>query len=186
MHPDVHSDTLYTYADYEKWDDGNRYELIDGSMFVMEPGASEAHQIVNGKLHLQLGTFFENSEVKVFLPPFDICINAEGDNDKTVVQPDLFIVCDLSKLDGKRCNGTPDFVIEITSPYSSHRDHIRKFNIYEKAGVREYWIVDPNEKTLRVCILKNGKYEITDFIHPDKIPVSIFTDCEIDMKKVFT
>ena len=173
------------YSDYAKLDDGNRYELINGVLSVMEPGAAQAHQGVNGELFRQLANYLLDSPCKVFHPPFDVCLNACGDDDTTVVQPDVVIVCDPSKLDGKRCNGAPDMIIEILSPLSARRDMLVKFNNYMKAGVREYWIVDPKDKMVRVCILINGKYDFNDYIDVELLPVSVLEGCEIDMKRVF-
>ena len=185
MQPTTDKEKRYTYADYARWHDGNRYELIDGAMYVMEPGASEYHQDVNVELLRQFANFFLDKPGKVFHPPFDVCLNAGGDNDSTVVQPDIVIVCDLSKLDGKRCNGAPDMVIEIVSPSSVRMDVLIKMNNYMKAGIREYWIVDPEDHLVRVCLLKDGKYDFTDYVDEDMIRVSVLNGCEIDMKRVF-
>ena len=185
MSPSLDKDKHYTYADYTTWDDGNRYELMDGVLYVMEPGATIPHQDASSELHGQLWAFLRDKPWKVYHPPCDVCLNADGDNDNTVVQPDLFVVCDLTKLDGKRCNGAPDFVIEILSLSSVKRDMLIKFNVYIRAGVREYWIVDLEEKIVRVCLLKDGKYETTDYIQPDSINVSVLDGCEIDMSRVF-
>ena len=185
MQPTADKEKCYTYADYVKWDDGNRYELIDGAMYVMEPGASANHQGVNGELFRQLANFLLDKPCKIFHPPFDVCLNAGGDNDTTVVQPDLVIVSDLSKLDGKRCNGAPDMVVEVVSPSSARMDVLIKMNNYAKAGVREYWIVDPEDKLVRVCLLKSGKYDFTDYVDVETIRVSVLDGCAIDVKQVF-
>jgi len=181
----MQEDRLYTYADYASWDDDVRRELIDGKIYLMAPAPSEAHQDNSGELFVQLKEFLRGNICKVLYAPFDVCLNAEGDNDKTVVQPDLIVVCDRSKLDGKRCNGAPDMVIEILSPSSSNRDMLLKFNKYMQAGVREYWVVDNELKIVRVSILDNGKFESIDYINPDTIPVHVLEGCEIDMKRVF-
>ena len=185
MLPALKKDKLYTYADYARWDDDVKCELIDGVVYLMAPGASESHQDTSGDLFRQLANFLYKKPCKVFHPPFDVCLNADGDNEKSVFQPDLFVVCDRSKLDGKRCNGAPDMVIEILSPSTASRDILLKYNKYMLAGVREYWIVDTENKIVRVCILKEGKYETTDFINPDEIPVTVLDGCLIDMKSVF-
>ena len=186
MVPVLQKDNIYTYADYATWGDDVRCELIDGVVYMMAPGASQSHQSASGELFRQFANFLFGKPCKVFHPPFDVCLNADGDDDKTVVQPDLFVVCDRSKLDGKRCNGAPDLVIEILSPSSASRDTLLKFNKYMQAGVREYWIVDTEDKIVRVCLLRDGKYEFTDFIEPDTIQVSILEGCQIELKRVFT
>ena len=183
--PEYARKNLLTYADYVNLDDENRYELIDGVIYLMSPGPSLAHQDTSGGLYVQLWTFLKDKPCKVYHAPCDVCLNAEGDNDTTVVQPDMFVVCDLTKLDGKRCNGAPDFVIEILSPSSANRDNLLKFNKYMQAGVREYWIVDLEDKVVRICLLKGGKYEITDFIDPTELSVNVLDDCKIDMTGVF-
>jgi len=175
----------YTYADYALLSDDKRYEVIDGVLYLMAPAPSVAHQDVGGELFVQLKGFLRGNPCKVFHAPFDVCLNAAGDDDVTVVQPDILVVCDRSKLDGKRCNGAPDFVIEILSPSSAARDTMLKFHKYMYAGVREYWIVDPIEKIVQVCILKGGRYETEALVDPDAIPVRVLQGCRIDMKQVF-
>ena len=185
MMPALQKNKIYTYADYASWGDDVKCELIGGVVYMMAPGATQTHQETSGELYRQIANYLLDKPCKVFHPPFDVCLHADGDEDKTVVQPDLFVVCDRSKLDGKRCNGAPDMVIEILSPSSANRDTLLKFNKYMQAGVREYWIVDPDDKIVRVCILKNGKLEITDFLSPDTIPISVLDGCKIDMARVF-
>jgi len=175
----------YTYKDYEKFDDDKRYELIDGAIYLMSPAPTLKHQKISHELSRQLGNFLLDKSCDIYAAPVDVCLNAAGDDDRTVVQPDIIVVCDASKLDGKRCNGAPDMVIEILSPSSVSRDMLVKFNKYLMAGVREYWIVNPENKTVHVCVLKDSKYEITDFIDDAVIPVNIFDGCVIDMSRVF-
>jgi len=185
MIPALQKDKTYTYANYASWGDDVKCEIIDGVVYMMAPGASEAHQDTSSELLRQIANYLLDKPCKVFHPPFDVCLQADGDDDKTVVQPDLFVVCDRLKLDGKRCNGAPDMVIEILSPSSANRDTLLKYNKYMQSGVREYWIVDLDDKIVRVCILKNGKFEITDFLSPGTIPISVLDDCRIDMARVF-
>jgi len=183
--PEYARKKLLTYADYAAIDDENRYELIDGVIYLMSPGPSVAHQETSGGLFGQLWTFLKDKPCKVYSAPCDVCLNAEGDNDITVVQPDIFVVCDLTKMDEKRCNGAPDFVIEILSPSSASRDNLLKYNKYMQAGVREYWIVDIRDKVVRICLLKDGKYEMTDFFDPPELSVNVLDGCNIDMTSVF-
>jgi len=183
--PYVPKDRRYTYADYALLDDDKRYEVIDGVIYLMSPAPTEAHQDIGGEIFRQLANFLFGKPCKVFISPFDVCLNAAGDDDVTVVQPDILVVCDRTKLDGKRCNGAPDFVIEILSPSSAARDTMLKFHKYMHAGVREYWIVDPKGKIVQVCILKDGRYETEVLEEPDEIPVQTLDGCTIDMKLVF-
>ena len=174
----------YTYADYVSWDDENRYELIDGIAYMMS-APSEVHQRVLRKLLRPLDDFLHGKTCEIFLPPFDVCLNAAGDKDDTVVQPDLIVVCDKSKLDGKRCNGAPDMAVEILSPSNRKHDTVWKFNKYLQAGIHEYWMVDPDAKTVQVCILNGGKYDTKDYSDTDTIPVHVLDGCIINMQEVF-
>ena len=186
----------YIYADYASWElaEGERFELIDGVPYSMA-APSVVHQEVSGELFVQLSNFLKGKPCKAFTAPFDVCLHAEGDMDDTVVQPDIIVVCDKTKLsDKKRCNGVPDLVIEIlSSSYSARRrDNRLKYQKYEFAGVREYWMVDPDELVAEVCVLVNGKYKTTQYKHnqfdtePLIIPVSVLDGCEINMKEVFS
>ena len=178
----------YIYTKYAALGEANRdkrYELIDGTIYFMSPGASQAHQEIVGNLYRQLGDFLEGKPCKVFIPPFDVCLNAEGDDDSTTVQPDILVVCDESKLDGKRCNGTPDLIVEVLSPSNRKYDMYLKFSIYLRAGVREYWIIDPEDKLIFVNILKDGKYFANTYSEESIVPVHVLDGCEIDLKRVF-
>jgi len=175
----------YTYADYASWDDEIRYELIDGVPYMMS-APSRIHQKISVELSRQLANFLKGKPCEVYHAPFDVCLNAKGDDDDTVVQPDILVVCNMSKLDGKRCNGAPDMAIEILSPSSKSHDSLLKFNKYMQTGVREYWIVDPDAKTVRVCILNGGKYDMQDYSAIDTIPVHVLDGFLIDLREVFT
>jgi len=162
----------YTYADYVKWDDGIRYELIDGSVYMMSPAPSRTHQEIIGELYIQTRQFLKGKQCKVFLLPFDVRLNA-NENDDIVVQPDLVIVCDKSKLDEAGCVGAPDMVIEVLSPSSTRMDRLVKFQKYLKYGVREYWIVDPDSKTVQAHVLDNGNYITNAYADTDEAPIRI-------------
>jgi len=173
----------YTYADYESWDDGNRYELTDGKIHMMSP-PSQKHQEISGELFVQFHNFLRGKACKVLAAPFAVRLNADKEDD-TIFEPDLLVVCDKSKLDGKRCNGAPDLVIEILSPSTASRDRVTKFNKYLQAGVREYWIVDPESKTVSVHILENGKYVVQSYGDTGEITVSVLEGCIISAEDVF-
>ena len=174
----------YTYADYYSWDDGKRYELIDGAAYLMEPSPKWEHQDVSTQLISQINGYLKGKPGKVFQSPFDVRLNADADDD-TVLQPDIVVFCDRSKLSGTGCVGAPDMVIEILSPSSRSRDKLVKFNQYLLAGVREYWIVDPDEKTVQACILKHGGYDIIMHVEADEVPVHVLHDCMIKLAEVF-
>jgi len=183
-------DKRFTYADYESWDDhdsnGNpiRYELIDGIAYMMSAPTTE-HQSILGELHRQFANFLKGKTCRVFLAPCDVCLSGLGDEDDTVVQPDLLVVCDESKLDKKRCNGAPDMVIEILSPSTSKRDLFIKLKKYQNAGVREYWIADPDAEAVNVHILENGRYVINSYESDETIAVTVLEGCVITLPDVF-
>lgn len=156
----------YTYADYLTWLDNKRRELLDGFVHLMSPAPTLTHAQVSRQIFLPLGNYIEknNGKCQVFIAPFDVRLPKSGEtaNDKiyTVVQPDICIVCDESKLDMRGCLGAPDMIVEILSPSTQKYDLNDKFNIYEASGVKEYWVVSPKEKAVNVFILQdNGKYD---------------------------
>ena len=175
----------FTYADYYSWDDGERWELIDGEAYVMEPGPSLGHQRICGELFFQITSFLKGKSGMVIISPFDVRLNADTYDD-TVVQPDIIVVCDESKLDGKCCKGVPDMAVEILSPSTARHDRLLKFQTYQRAGVREYWIVDPESRTVTVYTLENGKYIAAAYGEDDVVPVSVLEGCEISMPDVFS
>jgi Uma2 family endonuclease len=174
----------YTYKDYITWDDDIRYELIDGVAYAMAAPA-QFHQEISGELFRQLANFLIVMPCKAFHAPFDARLNAHSFDD-TVVQPDILVVCDHSKLNGKGVKGAPDFVIEILSPYTARRDAVIKFRQYQRAGVKEYWIVDPNNRTVQVYVLKGGKYGLgVVYREDDVVPVHTLDGCQISLAEVF-
>jgi Uma2 family endonuclease len=181
--PQPKENERYTYADYCSWDESERWELIDGVAYAMSTPV-EAHQSTLVELLAQLHSFLKGKPCKVFVAPFSVRLNAEGADD-TIVEPDLMVVCDQKKLDGKGVVGAPDFVVEIISPSSVRRDRIVKFNLYRNAGVREYWIVEPETKTVQACTLKDGQYILTAYGDEDAAPVNVLPGCEINLKDVF-
>ena len=181
---DYDKNKRYTYADYESWDDEYRYELIDGKVFMMS-APSTAHQSILGELHRQLANFLRGKSCRAFLAPYDVCLSGLGDEDDTVVQPDIMVVCDESKIDKKRCNGAPDMVIEILSPSTSNRDLFIKLKKYQNAGVREYWIVDPDAKAVNAHLLENGRYVINSYESDETIAVNVLDGCVVTLSDVF-
>ena len=146
--------SYFTYADYCTWSDQKRWELIDGEAFEMTPAPSRSHQDSLRELFLEIGVFLRGKSCTIYSSPFDVRLYdspEQADNQiPTVVQPDLVVICDQTKLDEQGCRGAPDLVIEITSPGSISRDLKTKLKLYEKHGVKEYWIVSPSEKTISV------------------------------------
>jgi Uma2 family endonuclease len=180
----------FTYGGYVTWPDDERWELIHGMAYDMSPAPSTEHQRVLTKLLVPFGQFFTDREGEVFCAPFDVRFpeNDEADEDiETVVQPDIAIVCDPSKLDSRGCRGVPDIIIEIVSSSTAKKDRQDKFFLYEHRGVREYWIVHPLEHLVEVFALSDdGKYARPGiFANDDKLPVRLFHGLEIDLAIVF-
>lgn len=183
----------YTYADYLTWMDDVRRELYDGFIKLMTPAPSRKHQDLSVNMTVLIGNYLFGKQCKVYHAPSDVRFpknkNSTGDKQiYTVLQPDLYVVCDLSKLDDRGCLDAPDLIIEIVSPKNSQRDTKDKFLIYQNHGVREYWIVNPNDENVNVFVLdEKGKYQFKGiYAGDDKIPVHIFNgDLTIDLTDVF-
>ena len=180
----------FTYGDYLTWDDDERWEIIDGVPYDMSPAPAPTHQLILGELYLQFSLWLKGKPCRLFLAPFDVRLPEAGESDdqvETVVQPDLSIICDSTKLDKAGCRGAPDLVVEILSPATARKDLTVKFAKYERAGVREYWIVDPEGKTVRIFILgEDGRYgPPLLFMEGDRATVGIFPDLEIDLAELF-
>ena len=187
----LREERYYTYADYCTWDDGERWELIDGvpykmfsDLVMMSPSPRFRHQRVVGEMHRQLANFLKGKPCDVLVSPFDVRLDAAGKDD-TVVQPDITVICDRSKIDDKGCNGPPDLVIEVLSPATSRRDRLIKFNLYQRMGVREYWIADPETSTVAAHLLENGKYTTAVYGDTGTAPVNVLPGCEINLQEVF-
>jgi Uma2 family endonuclease len=152
----------HTYADYLTWSGSYGDELIDGTAYVRGPPApARLHQEIVGELHRQLATALKGKPCRVYAAPFDVRLPKTAEEDDrvdTVVQPDLLIVCDLQKLDARGLRGAPDWVAEVLSPGTVSHDQIIKLPAYERAGIREVWLIHPVDRTLRVYRLEGGNY----------------------------
>jgi len=184
----------FTYNDYLNWPDDVRAEIIQGVAYMMgQP--STAHQRVSMELSLLFGNFLKGKKCQVFAAPFGVRLFPKEDKtDDTVVEPDIVVICDSSKIDEQGCNGAPDLVIEILSPSTKRKDITIKLQLYEKAGVREYWIVSPDEKDITVYYFENNSIELfgvnKEEIHendkkPEIAPVNVLPGLEIDVKEIF-
>ena len=180
----------FTYGDYVTWQDNERWELIDGVPFNMSPAPGSAHQSILMDLGKQFAVYLSGKPCKVFPAPYDVRLpNADESDDRveTVVQPDLSIICDRKKIDKAGCRGAPDLVVEILSPGTAQKDIKVKFERYERAGVRQYWIVEPEGKTVQIFTLGvDGTYGRPQmYVDGDKVPVSLFSDLVIDLTSAF-
>ena len=172
-----------SYADYLQWEGPERYQLIDGEVFQMASPSVE-HQAILMALSIQFGNWLKGKPCKVFFAPLDVRLFPKNDNsDKTVVQPDMLVVCDESKLGKNSVNGAPDLVIEIVSPSNSYRELFLKFQYYLEAAVREYWLIDPEEKKVQVHVYENKRYISTAYNYTENlsIPVSILPGLQINL-----
>ena len=127
----------YTYADYLTWQFTEAVELIKGKLYKMSPAPVDAHQAILGNLFTEFSIFLKKKKCQVRFAPYDVRLTSIRDDkqETTVVQPDLCVICDVSKIDKAGCNGAPDFIIEILSPNTSRKDTHEKFAIYEESGV---------------------------------------------------
>ncbi len=184
----------YTYQDYLSWKIKGNVELIQGKVYKMPHGRTTLHQKVTGNLFLRIGHYLEGRNCEVFVAPFDVRLplplEQSSDNKiHTVVQPDICVICDLTKLDRRGCLGAPDWVIEVLSGSTSSKDTNEKFYSYQHAGVKEYWLVHPQEGMIWPYVANaEGKFKLVrerPFVRGEKVPVSIFPDFEVDLNKVF-
>jgi len=182
--------TNFTYGDYVKWPEDERWELINGYAYNMSPAPSRRHQKISRDLEFQIVDFLADKPCEVYDAPFDVRLPEADEQDEdieTVVQPDIVVVCDENKLDDKGCRGAPDLIIEILSPFTAPKDMKIKLSLYEKHGVKEYWIVHPTDNIILVFKLgKNkmyGKPEV--YTEEDKIKTAILEGLEIELSKVF-
>jgi Uma2 family endonuclease len=189
--PEEKTDKKFTYGDYLTWQDDERWEIIDGVSCVMTPAPSIYHQRISVNLIWSLKEYLRGKTGEVFHAPIDVLLprgNEKESDVETVVQPDLVVVCDRSGLvDDRAFKGAPDLVVEILSPSTAGKDRKIKRTLYERAGVKEYWIVDPGGKTVEVFRPDgDGKYGPPDvYTSEDTIKVGIFEDLTIDLRQVF-
>jgi Uma2 family endonuclease len=161
MKPLKNPNRPFTYGDYRRWPAEERWELIDGAAYAMSPAPSRGHQEVVGELFRQIANFLAGKPCRPYIAPFDVRLPEAGEADdavKTVVQPDISVVCDPAKLDEAGCRGAPDFIVEVLSPGTSSKDQIHKKALYERHGVGEYWLVHPVDHTLTRYFLEDGRY----------------------------
>lgn len=179
----------YSYADYLTWKFQERIELFKGKVYAMSPAPASRHQRILGRLGNKLYNFLEGSQCEVYFAPFDVRLE-QTKNDKkvfTVVQPDISVICDESKIDERGCVGAPDVVVEILSPGNSTKEMKNKFDLYQEAGVLEYLIVQPADNTILQYQLLNGQYvNYRPLTIEDSLKSTVLTGFEVPLKKVFS
>lgn len=180
----------FTHKDYLKWPDEERWELIYGEAWDMSPAPTRKHQKISGKLFYQIENYLKDKDCDVYNAPFDVRL-PKNETDKeidTVVQPDILVVCDKSKLDDAGCIGTPDWIVEIISPATAVKDLNNKYKLYEEKGVKEYWIFDPANNFLTVYLLDiSGKYFRSGvYSSNSKVQSLTLPELTIDLTPVFS
>ncbi len=186
---DLDLNKLYTYADYYKWQFEERVELIKGKIFKMSPAPNSYHQILAGNIHTLMNVFLWKKKCRAFIAPFDVRLTRKSAKDEdivTVLQPDVFVVCDPSKIDYRGCVGAPDLVVEVLSPGNSSKELKNKYEVYEESGVREYWIVSPQNQTFTIYTLESGKFQFAGVkTQGDIVTTAVIPGFSLDLTELF-
>ena len=180
----------YTYADYLTWQMDEMVELIRGKVYKW---AAAAPRMSHQKVSLRLGSafliFLKGKPCQVFQAPFDVRLPVKSKKNNpidTVVQPDLCVICDESKLDESGCIGAPDLVVEILSPGNNRKELKLKYEIYQDAGVKEYWVIHPVEQTLLIYTLINGTYQSSGlYVSGDIVVSSCISGFSLNLEEIF-
>jgi len=174
---------LYTEEDYYNLPENVRAELIDGELIYNQAAPSRIHQSILGELYTVINNYLKakGSPCRVYPAPFAVRLREDR---KTIVEPDISVICDRNKLTDRGCTGAPDWIVEIVSPGNSGHDYILKLNLYANAGVREYWIVDPAKESIFVYYLEQGHFKVEVYTFQDRIKVNIYDDLYIDFNSL--
>ncbi|GAW30543.1 Uma2 family endonuclease [Carboxydocella sp. JDF658] len=179
---------IYTYRDYLAWEGEDKLEIIEGVPYLQASPGRE-HQRVSMNLSLLLGSYFRDRDCEVYAAPFDVLLLAPGESEEdctNVVQPDLLVVCDQTKLNERGCKGSPDLVVEILSPSTASIDYIKKMALYEKYGVKEYWIVSPKSRTVQIFALVDAHFNEPDtFALGETVSSRLFSALAFPVKEIF-
>lgn len=179
----------YSYADYLTWQMDEMVEIIQGRLFKMTAAPSRIHQKVAIKLSSILYGFLERNPCEVYSAPFDVRLpktSTRDDDIYTVVQPDVCVICDPNKLDEAGCIGAPDLIVEILSPGNNRKELQNKYEVYQESGVREYWIIHPNEQTLMIYSLHEGSFVPSRlFTSGDTIGSAVIPGFYLDLEDFF-
>lgn len=172
----------YTEEDYNSLPEDTRAELIDGQIYY-QAAPSRIHQKILSKLHQTIANYIDAKDgpCEVYPAPFAVKLNEDK---KTIVEPDISVICDPNKFTDRGCTGAPDWIIEIIFPGNANHDYIRKLNLYANVGVREYWIVNPMEKTIFVYYFEKDNFKAVPYTFLDKIKVNIYDDLSIDFSEL--
>lgn len=177
---------IHTYQDWLTYD--GTWELINGKAYNMYPAPTSLHQFIVGELHFVLRTFFQNRNCYVFAAPFDVFFSEseEYQSPDQITQPDLSVVCSKDQISKNGYHGAPTIIVEVLSPSTALKDFNEKFNLYEKYGVQEYWIVDPGNRTVHVYALQDGSYQVRHiYMEQETIQSVVFQDLQVPMNTLF-
>lgn len=172
----------YDETDYYNLPENVRAELIEGTLIYNQAAPSRIHQAILSELHLAIGKYIKSKagQCQVYPAPFAVKLREDR---KTIVEPDLSVICDRKKLSEHGCSGAPDWIIEIVSPSTSSRDYVQKLNLYADAGVREYWIVDPAKEKIFVYFLEEEAFQVEIYSFHELIKVNIYKDLYINFSE---
>lgn len=173
----------YSEDDYYNLPEDVRAELIEGNMIYNHAAPSRVHQTILGELHTAINNYIKSKDgsCRVYPAPFAVKLKADQ---QTIVEPDISVIFNQNKLTDRGCTGAPDWIIEIVSPSNSSHDYIIKLNLYANAGVREYWIVDPDKNCIFVYFLEKASFEVKTYTFQDKIKANIYEDLYIDFAEL--
>jgi len=186
---DIDPNKIYTYEDYLMFSHDFRCEIIDGVVYDMAPAPNFGHQLISGDIFYAIYKYLKSKggDCKVLSAPLDVFLFADKDKkDKTIVQPDIAVICDKQKIEKRGIVGAPDIVVEILSPFTAKKDITLKFNKYQQAGVKEYWVVNPDSQVVQVFKLEDGKYFASSYVEDDKIISYVLSGIDISPKEFLT
>ncbi|MGP1433620.1 MAG: Uma2 family endonuclease [Catonella sp.] len=174
---------IYTEEDYYSLPENLRAELIDGDLIYNQAAPSRKHQTILGKLFARISNYIDSKagSCQVYPAPFAVKL---WEDRNTIVEPDISVICDEDKLTDRGCTGAPDWIIEIVSPGNPRHDYVLKLNLYNEAGVREYWIVDPEKESVWVYYFEESEFKAETYSFKDEIKVNIYDDLYVDFKEI--
>lgn len=180
----------YSYADYLQWTFEERLELIKGKIFKMTPAPASIHQRISWVLSGELYSFLKGKNCQAYTAPFDVRLSRKGEKDDnkvfTVVQPDICVICDDAKVDARGCTGPPDIVVEILSPGNNQKELRNKYEIYQESGVKEYWIISPQDESFLKYILVGGQYQSSrPMTIGDTVTTEVLPGFELSLDTIF-
>ncbi len=179
----------YSYRDYKRLPTDKKYEILSGVLYALAPSPSTQHQRILGNLFFSIKTHLKENRCEVFCAPYDVLLpdaDEDAESTKTVVQPDIMVICGKSKLTEKHCIGAPDFIIEIVSPSAPSMDYVKKLQLYEKHKVKEYWIVNYLRQDIMVYQLQeDGEYSAPETYSDREITSGTFQNIKMYMQDIF-